>query len=62
MLNLIMTHSPRMAAMANGKRFGEDVARDAAVMYRLAWLRTGPRATRATELSYAEQKLREQTT
>ncbi|MBK6320007.1 MAG: hypothetical protein IPF51_14785 [Dehalococcoidia bacterium] len=45
MLNLVMTHSPRIAAMATNKRFGPDLVKASARQHRIDWLR-GPRASR----------------
>ena len=61
MLNLVITHSPRIAAMATGKRFGEDSMRDPALMHRLAWLRKERKPEIRTESTPLEQPLRERT-
>jgi len=42
-LNLVMTHSPRLAALANGKPYGPDSERAPAVIHRMAWLRAARR-------------------
>lgn len=60
MLNLIMTHSPRMAAMTNNKRFGGDEANDVTVLHRLALRRSKSAAVPTTQATTAEQ-LRERT-
>lgn len=36
MMNLIITHSPRFAAMATNKPYGEDVVRNPAILHRMA--------------------------
>ena len=41
MLNLIITHSPRMAAMAANKRLGADVEKDLAARHRADLRRNG---------------------
>lgn len=61
MLNLVMTHSPRIAAMANNKRFGDDVMRNPAFIHRLAWLRKERTAIAPTGTAVTEQQLRERT-
>ena len=61
MLNLVITHSPRIAAIATGKRFGEDSMRDPALMHRLAWLRKERKPERGPEITPLEQPLRERT-
>ena len=61
MLNLVITHSPRIAAIATGKRFGEDSMRDPALMHRLAWLRKERKPERDPEITPLEQPLRERT-
>ena len=63
MLNLVMTQSSRMAAMATGHTLGEDAARSHSVLHRMAWLRLRKEraAQPATETHAAEQALRERT-
>ena len=61
MLNLVMTHSPRLAATLNNKRFGADVESNPAIRHRLSWLRrehaaeTNAYTTRATETALRER-------
>lgn len=55
-----MTHSPRMAAMTNNKRFGEDATKDANVLHRMALRRSRPAAVPTAQATAAEQ-LRERT-
>lgn len=59
MLNLVMTHSPRIAAMTNNKRYGEDAIKDPAVLHRMAWLRKPAKAARPAAYHSAEQALHE---
>lgn len=61
MLNLVITHSPRIAAMATGKRFGEDSMRDPALMHRLAWLRKERKPGPQIDNKALEHQLRERT-
>ena len=62
MLNLVMTQSSRMAAMATGRPYGEDVVRNPGVLHRIAWLRKERHARPATGTHTAtEQALRERT-
>jgi hypothetical protein len=61
MLNLMMTHSTRMAAMCTNKRLGEEVLKDPAVVHRLAWLRRSREARPSTANHAAEGSLRERT-
>jgi hypothetical protein len=60
-LNLVITHSPRIAAIATGKRFGDDSMRDPALMHRLAWLRKERKPELHIETTPVEQPLRERT-
>ena len=60
MLNLVMTHSARFAAITNNKRFGEDAERNPTIRHRMAWLRKERAAadratTRATERALRER-------
>ena len=57
MLNLVMTHSPRIAAMTNNKRYGEDAIKDPAVLHRMAWLQKPAKAARPAACQPAEQAL-----
>ncbi len=59
MLNLVMTHSPRLAAMATNKPLGEDLAKDPAVMHRRAWLRHSRAQASQTAHPATETALRE---
>jgi len=61
MLNLMMTHSARMAAMTTNKRLGEEVLKDPAVLHKLAWLRRSKEARPANAHHAREGSLREQT-
>ena len=61
MLNLVITHSPRIAAIATGKRFGDDSMRDPALMHRLAWLRKERKSVQQVANAPVEQALRERT-
>jgi hypothetical protein len=59
-LNLVMTHSPRLAAMATNRPLGEDLAKGPAHLHRLAWTRrsrlsNGQATHPATETSFREQ-------
>jgi len=60
-LNLMMTHSTRMAALCTNKRLGEEVLKDPAVVHKLAWLRRSKEARPANANRAAEGSLREQT-
>jgi hypothetical protein len=59
MLNLIMTHSPRMAAMTNNKPYGEDAVKSPATFHRLALRKRSHQSVPAPGTATAEQ-LREQ--
>lgn len=59
MLNLVMTHSPRLAAMSTNKPLGEDVVKNPALMHRLAWKRRSRERTAAVEQTSPEAALRE---
>lgn len=60
MLNLVMTHSPRLAAMATNKRLGEDAAKDPMLQHRRSWMLL-PRGRKASAVPTAtEAALREQ--
>ena len=59
MLNLVMTHSPRVAAMANNKRWGEDAATNPAIRHRLDWLQRGHTAETSITALATERALRE---
>ncbi len=61
MLNLIITHSPRFAVMTSGKRLGEDVGRNPALMHKLAWLERRSKSEPAAAGQPTESALREQT-
>jgi hypothetical protein len=60
MLNLIMTHSPRMAAMTTNKRYGEDAVKNQMVLHRLAIRMLRDQRADESKPATAEQ-LREQT-
>jgi len=60
-LNLVMTHSPRLAAMANNKRWGEDAATNPAIRHRLAWLHWSRAAETNESAPATERALRERT-
>lgn len=61
MLNLVMTHSPRLAAMTTNKPLGEDLVKNHNYLHRLAWLQRD-RAKAAPLASHSlEQSLRERT-
>ena len=61
MLHLVMTHSPRLAAMTTNKPLGEDLVKDHSYLHRLAWRRRD-RANAAPLAGHAlEQSLRERT-
>jgi hypothetical protein len=60
MLNLIMTHSPRMAAMTNNKRYGEDTVKRPALLHRMALRKPSHSSAPVAKPSTAEQ-FREQT-
>ena len=61
MLNLVMTHSPHLAAIANNKRVGDESLRSPALKHRIDWLRDrhepNPKAAKQT----AERAFRERT-
>ena len=60
MLNLVMTHSPRLAATATNKRLGEDVNTSPAMRHRLEWLRmTRKGASSVTAIHSPEPALTE---
>ena len=60
MLNLVMTHSARLAAMTNNKRLGDDAVRDPSIRHRMAWLRKDQRkAMDLTTNPAIERALRE---
>lgn len=59
-LNLIMTHSPRMAAMTNNKRYGEDAVKDPSIFHRLSLRIRNDQPVPGPRTATAEQ-LREQT-
>jgi hypothetical protein len=54
-----MTLSPRIAAMTNNKRYGEDAARDHSIRHRMAWLRKDHNASGLTTNPAIERALRE---
>lgn len=60
MLNLVITQSPRLAAMSANKPLGEDVARHPMFMHRLAWARLSRERKAAPAHSAPEGALREQ--
>lgn len=60
MLNLIMTHSPRMAAMTTNKRYGEDAVNNPMILHRLAIRMRRDQRAQKSQSATAEQ-LREQT-
>lgn len=60
MLNLVMTHSPRLAAMATNKPLGEDLATRPALMHRLAWMRRTREQANPTVQPTTDTALREQ--
>ncbi len=60
MLNLIMTHSPRMAAMTNNKRYAEDAMTDPRILHRLA-LRSAQQVAGTQAQASGTEHLREQT-
>lgn len=59
-LNLIMTHSPRMAAMTNNKRYAEDAMTDPRILHRLA-LRSAQQVAGTQAQASGTEHLREQT-
>ncbi|HMO54212.1 MAG TPA: hypothetical protein PJ994_06885 [Tepidiformaceae bacterium] len=60
MLNLIATHSPRLAAMVTNRPYGEDIQRSPAILHRIA-LRSIKRARAAeSATSMPAESLREQ--
>lgn len=61
MLNLVITHSPRLAAMATNKPFGEDVIRNPAILHRMALRRVMRAKPASAPASSAAEALREQT-
>ena len=60
MLNLIMTHSPRLAAITNHKRLGEETDTNHALRHRLAWLQEKRKVTNSNHIAI-EPALRERT-
>lgn len=60
-LNPIITHSPRMAAMATNKPFGEDIARSHAARHREALRLMKRTRTAESQAPRAAEPLREQT-
>jgi hypothetical protein len=54
-----MTHSARVAAMTNNKRFGEDAERNPSVRHRMAWLRKEHSAGDLAANPVIERALRE---
>ncbi|MEO8538800.1 MAG: hypothetical protein ABI577_03600 [bacterium] len=61
MLNLVMTHSPRLAAMSTNKPLGEDVVKDPAYLHRIAWSRLGREKRQAVPSPAIEPAYRERT-
>ena len=61
MLNLAMTHSSRMAAMLNNKRYGDEAVKTPAVLHRMAWLRNDRLAAVRPANQNHEPALRERT-
>ena len=61
MLNLVMTHSSRIAAVTNNKRYGEDAVRDHSIRHRMAWLRKERLTSELTTNPAFERALRERT-
>lgn len=59
-LNPIMTHSPRMAALTTNKRFGGDVERDPLTIHRMELKKKFVPVEQTNQAPGAEQ-LREQT-
>lgn len=59
-LNPIMTHSPRMAALTTNKRFGEDVERDPLMIHRME-LKKKPVTVEPINQAPGAEALREQT-
>ena len=61
MLNMLMSQSPRYAAMLTNKPYGEEAITKPAIQHRLAWLRR-ERGTETTSNERApESGLRERT-
>ena len=61
MLNPIITHSPRFAAMATNRPYGQDIDRNPAILHRMA-LRQAKRLKSAGQPASAQaESLREQT-
>ena len=57
-----MTHSPRIAAIATNKPFGEDANTSHAIRHRIAWLQRDKQpATPHPTTTTTEQPLRERT-
>jgi hypothetical protein len=61
MLNLVITSSPRLAAMTANRPLGEDVVREPSFLHRLAWSRLGPVTASVPPGLPSEQSLRERT-
>lgn len=61
MLNLVMTHSARLAAVTNNKRLGDDVMRDRALLHRLEWLRRVRTTDTSAKQPATDGALRERT-
>ncbi len=60
-LNLIATHSPRLAAMANNKPYGEDIVRNPALLHRMALSQMKRESTITAQSKAAAESLRERT-
>ena len=61
MLNLLMTESPRLAAMLANKPLGEDAVTNHALRHRAAWLRWKRENRPSTSERVIEGGLRERT-
>ncbi len=62
MLNPIITHSPRLAAMATNKPFGDEAVRNPAILHRMAFIQMKRRGESPTvEIHSPAESLREQT-
>lgn len=59
MLNLVITHSPHLAAMAANRPFGGDLAKDPSLLHRLAWKRRSRLPENKVVHPSAEAALRE---
>ena len=55
MLNQMMTHSPRMAALLTNKRYGEDAAKDPMMIHRMELKKKSMPVQPTTQASGAEQ-------